>query len=127
MCDYIAHRKDIQQDVEVLASPCNEWIILVRVVQKVDHSHSPLENSVSSGSTYPVNRYLSTGYHHILAKSLSIGPHPAAAILDSKRGWKGMKIAKVEDLSFFNFPGVEQKRKRTPALEAIICFEDILY
>ena len=38
-----------------------------------------------------------------------------------------MKIAKVEDLSFFNFPGVEQKRKRTPALEAIICYEDILY
>ena len=90
MCDYIAHRKDIQQDVEVLASPCNEWIILVPVVQEVDHSHSPLENSVSSGSTYPVNRSLSTGYHHILPKSLSIGPHHAAAILDSKRGWTGI-------------------------------------
>ena len=88
---------------------------------------SPSENSVSCGSASPVNRYLSTGYHHILAKSLSIGPRHEAAILDLQRGWKGIKIAKVQELSFFNFPRDKQIRKRTPSLESIICYEDILY
>ena len=60
-------------------------------------------------------------------------------ILDSKRGWTGMKIPKMaydhcwvllcdndmrydsgKDLSYFNFPRDEQKRKRTPSLECII-------
>ena len=60
----------------------------------------------------------------------------AAAIFYFKRGWTGIKIAKmankhscvplcdndrrydnVKELSYFNFPSDKQKRKRTPSLE----------
>ena len=68
-----------------------------------------------------------------------IDPYHAVAILDLKRGWTGMKIAKMandpccvprfnnntcyhsgKDLSYFNFPRDKQKRKLTPSLECIV-------
>ena len=67
---------------------------------------------------------------------VSTHPYPAAAILDLKRGWTGIEIAKMahdhccvplcsndkrydsgKDLSYFDFPSDKQKRKCTPSYE----------
>ena len=73
--------------------------------------------------------------------SSPIDPYHATTILELKRGWTGMKIAKMandpccvslcnndkrydsgKDFSYFNFPRDQQKRKRMPSLECIILF-----